>query len=233
MFKRRNINMSKAIQTKMAAKRLCAFASVLFLVGCADKTQVVSSLSDAPHSGETSQSEESASSLNRQDGETSVYSYSATRFSEFKEFVSDFCSLNKASFVCFNFDNNAGIASEYTFEGYPSPSGLKREDVSKTVFENFEFSFSFLEERHSTVGVDSSRLMKVSKAVILDSAYFDAGSLSYAKQKQSSAQWSVSVYSNETLVSAVTLSFNGAYGEKDVDDYCDMLLSNAVLLKKE
>lgn len=206
-------------------KRLICISSLTFLLaGCNEE---IKGSSVSKESNVSSTNNESAYS-DHQDGESSIYSYSSSSFAEFKDFVSDFKKMNSVSFACFDFDNYSGMISDFLFEGSPVPTLTKRNDVSKTTFQYFKFSFSFLEEKRETVSSDDSRLLKIDNVINLGSPTLD--DLSYKKKKENSNKWNISIYSKNTLISSLYLSFNKEHSEDLVNDYCNELMDKIVLL---
>ncbi len=213
-------------------RSIVILATLFSMIGCKDGSSNPSLTLDQNSVSGTSKTDSSNSfSSEHIDGESAIYTYSSSSFDEFKDFVSDFFVMNSTSFVCFNFDSNANIASKFTFEGYPSQVGMTRSDVSTTIFAYYKFSFSFYEERRETIGVDNSRIIEVNEALFINPNDFNSDSLSYLVQEGGQGKMQILFYSNDVLISSPTISFNGQFDKSDVNECCKMLISQITFFK--
>ncbi len=227
--------MFKGKFTKKVTIFLCVLSFLPFLNACKNNFEISSASSsfDSQINETVSPSTKPDSSLSeRKDGDTIVYSYSVSHFSEFRDFVSDFLTLNPCSFVSFNLDEYDNITSEFTFEGYPCPSNMKRSDVCSTKFEYFTFSCSFSDERRTTIGVDESRFLEVTQPIFINPTDFHPDSISYNNRKRDENSWEISFYSGFVLISSLILSFNGKSAQENVDDYCEIFAKQIFLFQK-
>lgn len=214
------------------SKSIVILATLFSIISCKDGSSNPSLTLDQSSVSDTSNVDSSNSlSSERIDGESAIYTYSSSSFGEFKDFVSDFFIMNSASFVCFDFDSNANIASKFTFEGYPSPVGMTRSDVSTTIFAYYKFSFSFYEERRETIGIDNSRNIEVNEALFINPNDFNSDSLSCLVQEDGQGKMRILFYSNDVLISSPTISFNGWFDKSDVNECCEMLISQIIFFK--